>query len=615
MQSEPKSVLSTPDVRNPVRNPDARNEERLHLLIRTGLLLASERSLDVVVQTALDAGLELCKAYYGVFFYRNGDGRDNDGRDANGRAPNGRTANGRAGDGNEAGGHEAGGHGRSACGFKVAGRDGADFAALFDPAAADLCDLSFPGGAVFSDDITEEQRSSGGPPLAGIPSGRPEVRSYIALPVHGRDHDALGTMFYGHPRAAAFDPLAMDLVATVASQAANSIDNIRLSERLGREFAMVDAARRLQRQTAERLRQALDAAQLGTWTWDRASDQIDLDERAAGLFHVQPHAFVTDDEFRARNVAAEDKQRTGDIFQRSVASGSHYSAEYRVNAADGSQTWISSSGVPTYGPGSSEVSGMIGTVQDITARKTHDSSLLQSEKLAATGRLAATIAHEINNPLEAVTNLIYLSRTDPEVPPSVRHLLETADGELARVSQIAQQTLGFYRDTTRPVEIDLNLLLQSVVDLFVRKMLASKIVCRLDLEPGLSIRGLQGEIRQVFSNLIVNAIDAIAHTSRGGQIKVRGRHLRGPSRGVSILVCDEGSGIPPHARARVFSPFFTTKPTIGTGLGLWVTRGFVEKQGGSIRFRSCTELRSGTVFRVVLPALAEISPAPQAVSM
>ncbi len=149
-------------------------------------------------------------------------------------------------------------------------------------------------------------------------------------------------------------------------------------------------------------------------------------------------------------------------------------------------------------------------------------------------------------------------------------------------------------------------------------MTSRKITCTLDLEPKLCINGLQGEIRQVFSNLIVNAIDAFTYAPvpRPGRIHIRGRHLRGRSfpdrslssralssrpEAVSILICDEGSGISPSARQRIFSPFFTTKLAVGTGLGLWVTRGFVEKQGGHIHFRSRTGNPSGTIFRVVLP--------------
>ncbi len=236
--------------------------------------------------------------------------------------------------------------------------------------------------------------------------------------------------------------------------------------------------------------------------------------------------------------------------------------------------------------------------EDITARKSSEAALRQSEKLAATGRLAATIAHEINNPLEAVTNLIYLCRTDPTVPVHAQRLLQTADDELARVSQIAQQTLGFYRDTTRPVEIDLNALLHGVVDLFARKMRSSRITCVLELEEGMRIFGLQGEMRQVFSNLLVNAIDA---SSAGTTIRIRARSrrtARGP--GVCVLIADQGAGIPPAIRGRLFSPFFTTKESVGTGLGLWVTRGIVEHQGGSITFRSRTSTPTGTVFRTCL---------------
>ena len=250
--------------------------------------------------------------------------------------------------------------------------------------------------------------------------------------------------------------------------------------------------------------------------------------------------------------------------------------------------------------------GMIGTMQDITQRKKQEDSLRTSEKLAATGRLAATIAHEINNPLEAVTNLIYLAKTDPVTPPAVSRMLETADAELARVSQIAQQTLGFYRDTTRPVSVDLNDLLKAVVDLFERKLTGKRLHCTLDLEAGLALVGLQGEIRQVVANLLVNAIDASG--AGGGQIRIRARHRRREgNHGVSVMVSDQGSGIPHHVRPRLFTPFTTTKESLGTGLGLWVTRGMVEKHGGSVRFRSRVVDPSGTVFRVYLP----VSGSPQ----
>jgi PAS domain S-box-containing protein len=532
-------------------------------------MLASERSLDVIVQAALDAGLHLCGARFGAFFYNNLD---------DGGAPYSL--------------------------YKVSGLDANAFAALPMPRPTEIFQVSFVTQQILrSDDITLDPRYGQNPPFAGLPPEHPPMRSYLAVPVRSRAGHVLGCLLYGHPDAGVFTQASEDLVATVASQAAVAIDNVRLSERLTHEISQVDAARSLQRQTADRLHQALDAAQLGTWIWDRASDLIDLDERAAQLFHTEPHALTTRTALRKRIILTEDQGNALECLQHSLESGGLYSVEYRVDSPDGIQTWISASGIATFTPGSSRIIGMVGTVQDVTARKTQESALRQSEKLAATGRLAAAIAHEINNPLEAVTNLIYLSRTDPDVPPPIQLLLETADTELARVAQIAQQTLGFYRDTTRPMEIDLNELLHGVVDLFARKMTSRKITCTLDLEPGLCIYGLQGEIRQIFSNLVVNAIDAFtfAATMKPGGIHIRGRHLRGPRNGVSILICDEGSGIPVSVRQRIFSPFFTTKLSVGTGLGLWVTRGFVEKHGGSIRFRTRTGDPSGTIFRVFLP--------------
>jgi PAS domain S-box-containing protein len=427
-----------------------------------------------------------------------------------------------------------------------------------------------------------------------MPPGLPPVRSYLAVPVCNRAGEVLGGLLFGHPEPGIFDAECEDLMATIASQTALAIDNFRLADTLTHEIALADAARALQRQTSDRLRQALDAAHLGTWVWDRETDRLDLDERAAQLFGVAPGESVTRTALRERIVLTEDLQHTTDGLQNALETGSLYQGKYRLDI-EGAPTWIAASGIATFLPGTTTVAGMVGTVQDISTRKTQEATLRQSEKLAATGRLAATIAHEINNPLEAVTNLIYLCKTDPAVPAEARQLLETADTELVRVGHIAQQTLGFYRDTTRPVPINLNQLLQGIVSLFSRKLQYKRLNAVLDLQPNLAIHGLMGEIRQVFSNLVVNAIDA----SSSADILIRARHTPG---GVTVLIADHGSGIPAAIRSRLFSPFFTTKQSVGTGLGLWVTRGIVEKQGGRIAYRSRTAAPSGTVFRVFLPS-------------
>ena len=555
---------------SPTATLAAQTEHPLRLLVETGLLLARERSLDIITQTTLDAGLELSAAAFGAFFY---SGTRDDGQPSQL--------------------------------YKLAGTARAAFRNIPLPTPSQLfADTLINGKTILSKDITLDPHL-GIEGFAGLPAQHLAMRSYLAVPVASRSGEVIGALLYGHASANTFTTQSESLITTLAAQAAIAIDNARLAETLVREIAVADAARSAQRETADRLRQALDAAQLGTWTWNRDSDLLDLDERAAELFFTEPHKLIARSAMRNRIVAAEDRESTVDSLRESLESKTLYRAEYRVRDPSGpasSIRWIVSSGVPVLAANSGRIIGMTGTIQDITARKMQESTLRESEKLAATGRLAATIAHEINNPLEAVTNLIYLAKTDPEVPAHAQRLLETADAELVRVSQIAQQTLGFYRDTTRPVEIDLNQLLDGVVDLFARKLVYSRVTCSLDLAPNLCIFGLQGEIRQVFSNLLVNAIDASQSSSGSRNICIRAHQLYSNGvEGVSVLITDQGTGIPPSIRAQLFAPFITTKTSLGTGLGLWVTRGIIEKHGGTIAFRTSSIPPTGTVFRVFLP--------------
>lgn len=567
------------------RTPSARGdsppltqaEEQLRLLVETGLLLAHERSIDVIVQAALDAGLKLCGAAFGAFFYNNFSE-----------------------------------DGTSYQLYKIAGVDPSRFARFPMPRPTAIFSESMVHGRILrSQDVTQDPRYGHNAPYNGMPPGHLPVRSYLSVPVISRSGETLGTIFYGHPEPAIFNADCESLVATVAAQAAVAIDNARLTENLTSEIAIADAARQLQRETSERLeqafhamaessrhlRQALDAGSLGTWRWDLATDRLDLDERAAELLFAEPHTPIRRAELRRRIVHTDDLPNTPADLGDAVLSGGTYSAEYRAEGPDKSQRWISARGLATFNE-AHEFIGMTGTVQDITDRKTQEATLRQSEKLAATGRLAATIAHEINNPLEAVTNLIYICKTDPIVPPAIQHLLETADEELARVAQIAQQTLGFYRDTTRPGEIDLTAMLHGIIDLFARKLQFKRLACRTHIQPGLRIYGLQGEIRQVFSNLLVNAIDA----SENSELTIRAcSRLFSGKPGISCLIADRGTGVQPVVRERLFSPFITSKHSLGTGLGLWVTRGIIEKHGGTILYRTRTEQPTGTIFRVFLP--------------
>lgn len=267
--------------------------------------------------------------------------------------------------------------------------------------------------------------------------------------------------------------------------------------------------------------------------------------------------------------------------------------DYAIVAKNGQVKWLD------FGAATITFEGkpcLLATAMDITERRLAQEALMSSEKLAATGRMAATIAHEINNPLEAVTNLLYLARSQPE---SATKYLEMADEELRRVAHITKQTLGFYRDPTSPTRFAPSRLLEDVLSIYSKRMETKQIVVQSEFDEAAEVVVFTGEIRQVFSNLISNEIDAMPG---GGRLLLRvrraHRHKDGAA-GVVATIADTGSGISRDTMKRIFEPFFTTKSDVGTGLGLWLTRGIVEKHKGSIRVRS--RLDHGTVFQVFLP--------------
>jgi signal transduction histidine kinase len=242
-------------------------------------------------------------------------------------------------------------------------------------------------------------------------------------------------------------------------------------------------------------------------------------------------------------------------------------------------------------------------------RKRTEEALRTAEKLASVGRLAATIAHEVNNPLEAVTNILYLlSRRS--LDSTSRQYVQLAEQELARVNHIVRQSLAFVRNSSVPEPVCVSALLDETLQLYAPKIQASKISIEKKIDFDGDIDAVGGELRQVFSNLIVNAMDAVGS---GGRIRLHVFRCRDRCRnaeGVRVVVGDNGVGIRPEHQKEVFEPFFSTKAAKGTGLGLWVSREIVQKYGGTITFRSSVHPhRTGTVFSVFLPttvALAKI---------
>jgi signal transduction histidine kinase len=229
--------------------------------------------------------------------------------------------------------------------------------------------------------------------------------------------------------------------------------------------------------------------------------------------------------------------------------------------------------------------------------------LRESEKLAATGRLAATIAHEINNPLESLTNLLYLIESDKSLSETAKRFASAAGQEIKRTAHITKQMLAFHRQPTTPVDFSISEVLDNVVELYAAKIEQSGITVQKQYETAAKVKGFPAELRQVFANLLGNAIEA---SGQRGVIRLHtfGSHewCNAHRLGVRVVIADNGVGISPENRRRLFEPFVTTKGERGTGLGLWVSSGIVQKHEGSIRVRSSTRSgRSGTCFSVFLP--------------
>jgi signal transduction histidine kinase len=231
-------------------------------------------------------------------------------------------------------------------------------------------------------------------------------------------------------------------------------------------------------------------------------------------------------------------------------------------------------------------------------------ALLRSEKLAVTGRLAASIAHEINNPLEAVTNLLFLMRADASTEAQKKYLAQ-AEQELARVAEITKQTLRFYREPSQPTATRISTVLDSVLMLFGPRLVAAGVaVERIERSTSATVLSSPGELRQVIANLLGNAIDAMR---TGGRLRIRISQQRHPGQCrdfVRLTIADTGMGIPGNVLPTIFEPFVTTKGETGTGLGLWVTAEIMKRNGWKIRVRSCSHPgHSGTTFSIVIPAL------------
>jgi two-component system, NtrC family, sensor kinase len=242
--------------------------------------------------------------------------------------------------------------------------------------------------------------------------------------------------------------------------------------------------------------------------------------------------------------------------------------------------------------------------RDITERLRAQEALRNAEKLAAMGRVAGIIAHEINNPLEAILNIFHLLRDHSSLDGEAKEYARMAEQELLRVAHIVKHTLSFYRESQQPVPVSVPEVIDNVLELQSRSMQMQHIAVEKRYLSNATVQGFPGELRQVFMNLIVNAVQAMP---QGGKLRISVREHIDPettATGICVSVCDTGSGIGPQHAKQLFEPFFTTKSTKGTGLGLWISKGIVQKYDGSIQFRSLRHANGcATCFRVLIPGI------------
>jgi PAS domain S-box-containing protein len=272
----------------------------------------------------------------------------------------------------------------------------------------------------------------------------------------------------------------------------------------------------------------------------------------------------------------EDQPRLLELVKQMRASTEPVFFEHRVPWPDGEIHWLEMRA--THIPGKGCV--WRGVTVDITERKLAEAALLRSEKLAAMGRIASTVAHEINNPLESVTNLLYLARNSPTFE-ATQSYLDLAERELARLGNITRLTLGFVRSSAKSVAVELSSTVDDVLAIFLHRLDMKSVTVERRYDAPASVQIAPHELRQIVTNLIANALDALPNSRA-----TLGISIFKEGNCAVLLIEDNGSGISAHNLQRIFEPFFSTKEETGTGIGLWVTREFVEKHGGQISVES-----------------------------
>jgi PAS domain S-box-containing protein len=353
-----------------------------------------------------------------------------------------------------------------------------------------------------------------------------------------------------------------------------------------------------------RLRTVLDTMPVGVWLADAHGVIVFANPAAFRIWAGARYIPIDQhDQFKAwwygtKNLVSADEW----ALSRALRNGETALNELvEIECFDGQHRIINNSGVPIKDK-QGHIIGALAINEDVTDRKKAEETLIRTEKLATAGRFAATIAHEIRNPLESITGLTYLLKRTSGLPPRATEMLNDLDRESQRIGDIVQNTLTLHRDSRTPVEFSVAKDVNIILERCRSKSENNRVKIKTSgWSNDATIVGYPGEFRQVVTNLLANALDA---AEPGGIVAVRVRQVRGDQSGaVRITVADNGCGVPSALQSKLFEPFFTTKEASGTGLGLWVTRRLLEHCGGTIRMRSATTgLRRGTTFTAVFPS-------------
>jgi PAS domain S-box-containing protein len=338
--------------------------------------------------------------------------------------------------------------------------------------------------------------------------------------------------------------------------------------------------------------EAQQASRFAAWTHNADTGRIEWSDGGAEIFG-RPYSDTSLSRDWTNFIIEEDRARVLQAVEAGTSVGQSFRAEFRVRWPNGELHWLETRGTPS----AANPRIWHGVTIDITDRKNAESALVRSEKLAAIGRLSATIAHEINNPLEAITNLIYLAKTDPALSPDTSAYLQRADHEVARLSAIARRTLTFVRSRSAPGPVSVVDTIESVAGMFQPRCASRGAeICVVPFQD-FSLPTPGDDLRQILTNLVSNACDALPES--GGSIRIEAACSDSKA---TISIADNGHGISPENLQRIFDPFFTTKTDVGTGIGLWVSRDLVEKNGGHITVET-HNLPPGfrTLFRIELP--------------